>query len=188
MAEAEGQVSTPADPAERAQWRATALRLVRQYPDPVLRHAARPVEDVDGDVRDLLERMTRVMTGAHGVGLAGPQVGVLRRVLVYRGDDDEPRSLVNPVIEERSDETATDTEGCLSLLGGDLIVPVERPSAIRVTGVDGRGRGVDIDLEGLEARIVQHEVDHLDGVLILERTDPEARRTAMRELRLRAPM
>jgi peptide deformylase len=172
---------------ERAAWRAAALRLVRQFPDPALRNAATPVADVDEDVRRLAERMIDVMTRAHGVGLAAPQLGILRRVLVYRPSDDEDAVvLINPQLVERSDETEVGTEGCLSLLGGELQVAIERHLRIKVSGVDASGEPVELDAEGFEARVIQHEVDHLDGVLIVDRAKDEERRGALRELRLRA--
>jgi peptide deformylase len=183
---AQGQVETTDSSAERDLHRLTALRLVRQYPDPALRSPARAVGEVDDEVRRLIERMSDIMVRSHGVGLAAPQIGVLRRVLVYRIDEEDVHALVDPRVEERSDELATDTEGCLSLLGGDLVVPVERSVRLRLTGLDGTGETVDVDLDGLAARIVQHEIDHLDGVLNLDRTSDEDRRAAMRELRLRA--
>ena len=114
--------------------------------------------------------MITLMDDANGVGLAGNQVGLLRRVLVYRPDreDAEARALVNPVIVERSEETASDEEGCLSL--GPLRVPVERNVRISVEAQDENGEPVHVDAEDLEARILQHEIDHLDGVLIIDRT------------------
>jgi peptide deformylase len=123
------------------------------------------------------------MDDANGVGLAGNQVGLLRRLLVFRPDreDAEPRALVNPAIVERSDETASDEEGCLSL--GPLRVPVERNVRITVEGQDENGDAVRVEAESLEARILQHEIDHLDGVLIIDRTTPEARREALAALR-----
>jgi len=127
--------------------------------------------------------MFRLMDDANGVGLAGNQVGLLRRVLVYRPDreDAEPRALVNPSIVERSDELATEEEGCLSL--GPLRVPVERHVRVSVEAKDEHGEPVRVDAENLEARILQHEIDHLDGVLIIDRTSPEARREALAALR-----
>jgi len=172
---------------ERRAWRAAALRLVRQYPDPALRNAASPIGDVDDDVQRLAERMVDVMDRAHGVGLAAPQLGILRRILVYRaGEDDDAKVLINPQLTERSDETEVGTEGCLSLLGGELQVPVERHSRVRVAGLDAAGNPVDHDAEGFEARVIQHEIDHLDGVLIFDRAADGERREALRELRLRA--
>jgi len=124
------------------------------------------------------------MDDANGVGLAGNQVGLLRRVLVYRPDRDdeaEPRALVNPSIVERSDETESDEEGCLSL--GPLRVQVERNVRVSVEARDENGEAVRIDADGFEARVLQHEIDHLDGVLIIDRTTPEARREALAALR-----
>ncbi len=160
-----------------------ARSQIRQYPEPVLRAPAAPVSEFSDDLRALVTRMTRLMDDANGVGLAGNQVGLLRRLLVYRPDreDAEPRALVNPVIVERSDELASEEEGCLSL--GPLRVPVERHMRIAVEGQDENGDAVHVDAEDLEARILQHEIDHLDGVLIIDRTTPEARREALAALR-----
>jgi len=142
--------------------------------------------EVDDDVRRLLERMTDVMMTSHGVGLAAPQIGVLRRVLVYRVSEEQGvRALVDPQVLERSEETAVDTEGCLSLLGGELSIPVERHTRVRIAGLDGAGDAVEFDAEGFEARVIQHEIDHLDGVLMIDRTTPEARREALGLLRPR---
>jgi peptide deformylase len=174
-------------PEERRAWRVAALRLVRQYPDPALRNAATAVAEVDDEVQQLAERMLDVMERAHGVGLAAPQLGILRRILVYRAsDEDEPKVLINPELVERSDETEVGTEGCLSLLGGELQVPVARHLRVRVSGRDVSGDAVDMDVEGFEARVIQHEIDHLDGILIFDRAEDQERREALRELRLRA--
>lgn len=174
-------------PEERRAWRVAALRLVRQYPDPSLRNAATAVAEVDEEVQQLAERMLDVMERAHGVGLAAPQLGILRRILVYRAsDEDEPKVLINPQLVERSDETEVGTEGCLSLLGGELQVPVARHLRVRVAGRDASGDAVDMDVEGFEARVIQHEIDHLDGILIFDRAEDQERREALRELRLRA--
>jgi len=160
---------------------------VRQYPDPALRNAATAVAEVDDEVQQLAERMVDVMERAHGVGLAAPQLGILRRILVYRAsDEDEPKVLINPELVERSDETEVGTEGCLSLLGGELQVPVARHLRVRVSGRDVSGDAVDLDVEGFEARVIQHEIDHLDGILIFDRAEDQERREALRELRLRA--
>jgi peptide deformylase len=183
----EGQVQTAATSEERRAHHAMAMRLVRQFPDPALRAPARPVEDVDDEVRRLGERMTEIMERSYGVGLAAPQIGILRRILVYRlGPEDAPRVVVNPELSELSEETEVDTEGCLSLLGGELQVPVERSLRLVLTGLDPDGEAVRVEAEGMEARVLQHEVDHLDGVLIIDRAAKEDRRAAMRELRLRA--
>jgi peptide deformylase len=187
IADADGQVETTTNEEERRAHHAAALMLVRQYPDPVLRIAADPVAEVDGDVKRLVERMSEVMRQAHGVGLAAPQLGILRRILVYRvSSDGEIHVLINPELRDRSEETESDTEGCLSLLGGDLQVPVERHVRVVVAAVDADGNEVEIDAEGLEARVIQHEIDHLDGVLIVDRAAKDDRKTALRDLRLRA--
>jgi len=172
---------------ERRAWRLAALRLVRQYPDPVLKNPAVPVGEPDDELRALTARMTDIMRASHGVGLAAPQIGVSRRVLVYgMRDDDEVHVLVNPELVERSEETEVENEGCLSLLGGELSIPVERHVRVRVSATDAAGEPVDYEAEGLEARVIQHEIDHLDGVLIVDRAENDERKGALRELRLRS--
>ena len=172
---------------ERRAWRLAALRLVRQYPDPVLKNPAVPVGESDDELRALTARMTDIMRASHGVGLAAPQIGVSRRVLVYgMRDDDEVHVLVNPELVERSEETEVENEGCLSLLGGELSIPVERHVRVRVSATDADGEPVDYEAEGLEARVIQHEIDHLDGVLIVDRAENDERKGALRELRLRS--
>ncbi|HXG75568.1 MAG TPA: peptide deformylase [Gaiellaceae bacterium] len=165
---------------EREARRLLALSRIRQYGDPVLRMRAREVEQVDDDLRRLAERMTALMHEAQGVGLAATQVGVLRRMFVFV-DEGQDRVLVNPVLTARSQETAVDEEGCLSLR--DVLVPVERPVAVTIEGLDAAGEPVRLELEQPGARIVQHELDHLDGLLILDRTDDESRRAALAKLR-----
>lgn len=160
--------------------RLLALSRIRQYGDGVLRMKAREVESFDDDLRRLVERMTTLMHEAQGVGLAATQVGVLRRVFVFV-DEGEDRVLVNPVLTTRSSEIESDEEGCLSLR--EVLVPVERPVAVTIEGFDSRGEAVKLDLELPSARIVQHELDHLDGVLIIDRTDNESRRAALAKLR-----
>ena len=160
--------------------RMLALARIRQYGDPALRMKAREVEAVDDDVRRLAERMTALMHEAQGVGLAATQVGVLRRLFVFV-DDGEDRVLVNPVITKRSRESDTDEEGCLSLR--EVLVPVERAAAVTIEGLDADGEPVSLELELPSARVVQHELDHLDGVLILDRTDDDSRRAALGKLR-----
>ena len=160
--------------------RVLALARIRQYGDPALRMKAREIDEVDEDVRRLAERMTALMHEAQGVGLAATQVGVLRRLFVFV-DDGEDRVLVNPMITTRSDMIEMDDEGCLSLR--DVLVPVERAVAVTIEGLDADGEPVKLDLELPSARIVQHELDHLDGVLIVDRTDDESRRLALGTLR-----
>jgi peptide deformylase len=165
---------------EREARRLIALSRVRQYGDPVLRMKARDVGEFDEDLRRLAERMTALMHEAQGVGLAATQVGVLRRLFVFV-DEGEDRVLVNPVITERSKQTEIDDEGCLSLR--EVLVPVERETGVTIEGVDLEGSPVKLELELPSSRIVQHEVDHLDGVLIIDRTDDESRRAALAMLR-----
>jgi peptide deformylase len=160
--------------------RMLALARIRQYGDGVLRMKAREVETVDDDVRRLAERMTALMHEAQGVGLAATQVGVLRRLFVF-SDEGADRVIVNPVITKRSDATEVDQEGCLSLR--EVLVPVERSSEVTIEGVDENGEPLKLELTLPSARVVQHELDHLDGVLIVDRTDAESRRAALAKLR-----
>ena len=181
MSEEVGQViEEERDPQQEAM-RLAALAQIRQYPDPVLKLEAREVEEFDDDLRRLVERMKQLMKDAYGVGLAGNQVGMLRRVFVFQKDEDEVAALVNPRIVERSNEMDVDEEGCLSMQG--IRVPVERSLTVAVEAKDEEGRDVRLELEGLTARVAQHEMDHLDGTLILDRTDDESRRTALGILR-----
>ena len=182
MGEVHGQVRE-ADDAQAVARRRLALAQIRQYPDPALRMTARDVETFDDELSRLAERMTNLMRDASGVGLAATQVGVLRRLFVFQPDDDETAAVVNPRITRRSDESEVDDEGCLSLQG--VQVPVERASSVRLEGKDVGGRAVSFNLEGMGARVAQHELDHLDGVLIIDRTTPEARREALGVLRPR---
>jgi peptide deformylase len=179
----EGEVRNEELDAEREARRQLALAQIRQYPDPVLRMEARPVEEFDDDLRRLAARMGELMKEANGVGLAATQVGVLQRLFVFAPEEDTVATLVNPEIVRRSDELDTDDEGCLSLQG--VTVPVERSAAVRIEGRDEHGESVGYDLEEMAARIAQHELDHLDGTLIVDRTTPEARREAMAVLRPR---
>jgi peptide deformylase len=182
VAEEYGQVSDEELDPEAEARRRLALAQIRQYPDPALRMPAREVENFDEDLERLVERMTALMVDANGVGLAATQVGVVRRVFVFRADSDaEPQVLVNPRVVERSDEVETAEEGCLSMQG--VRVPVERPVRVEVEGQDPAGAGLRLELENLGARVVQHELDHLQGVLIIDRTTPEARREALAILR-----
>ena len=157
-----------------------ALSRIRQYGDPALRMKARAVESFDDDLGRLVERMTALMHDANGVGLAATQVGVLQRVFVFTLDG-EDRVVVNPVLAKTSKETEVDEEGCLSLRG--VQVPVERPASVTIEGAGAVGEPVSFELESPSSRIVQHELDHLDGVLIIDRTDHESRRTALATLR-----
>jgi peptide deformylase len=184
MGEVEGQVRTEELDAEREARRRAALALVRQYPDPVLRMKAKDVDELDDSVSGLVERMTQLMDEARGVGLAAPQLGVLRRVLVYRTAEEEPAvALVNPRLVSASEEVETADEGCLSLGAASVVVEVERALRITVEGLTPAGDEKRIDAEGLEARVLQHELDHLDGILTIDRTMPEQRRAALGQLR-----
>ena len=167
---------------ELAQRRAAALAHVRRFGDPVLRTRARAVERFDDTLRSEVDRMGALMGDALGVGLAATQVGVLHRVLVYRVQHQAPvAALVNPEVEWTGKELETMEEGCLSL--PSVLVDVERPVHVRVRAFDERGEPLVVEASGLEARVIQHEIDHLDGVLILERTSREQRKEAIRTLR-----
>jgi peptide deformylase len=169
------------DPQTRAR-RDAALRHVRKFGDPVLRAVALPVDRFDGALAEEVEHMGELMHDALGIGLAATQLGVLHRVLVYSAYSDDPLNvLVNPVIEWSSDELETLEEGCLSLPG--VHVEVERPARVRCRARDSEGNEIVVEAEGLEARVIQHEVDHLDGILILDRIPRELRKQAMRAMR-----
>ena len=167
---------------EVAARRAAALAHVRKFGDLVLRTKARPVDRFDDALRSEIERMGRLMHDSMGVGLAATQVGTLNRVLVYRVQPEgNIAALVNPEIEWKGKETETMEEGCLSLPA--ILVDVERPVYVRVRALDENGEPIVIEASGLEARVIQHEIDHLDGVLILDRTSRDQRKEAMRALR-----
>jgi peptide deformylase len=153
---------------EVAARRSAALARIRKFGDPVLRTRARPVERFDETLATEVDQMGRLMSDALGVGLAATQVGVLHRLLVYRVGPHGP-------------EIEALEEGCLSLPG--VLLDVERPIHVRVRGRDQHGEGILVEASGLEARVIQHEIDHLDGVLILDRASREARKEAMRALR-----
>jgi peptide deformylase len=170
----------PVDEQELSRRQREARKDIRVIGDPVLREHAHEVTEFDRSLRKFAKRMIRTMHDAPGVGLAAPQVGVLQRLLVYDVEDD-PRVLVNPVLDGFSDETEEADEGCLSVPG--VTMPVERPVSVRVRGVDEYGEPVDFRAEGFEARVIQHENDHLDGVLIVDRTSRSARAAALRAMR-----
>ena len=182
MAEETGQVRTEKLDPEAEARRRVALAQIRQYPDPALRMKANDVETFDDELARLVERLEHLLHDANGLGLAATQIGVLRRVFVFQPDPEaEPLALVNPRLVEPSDERVGDDEGCLSLQG--VVIPVERHERITVEAIDPAGEEVRLELEGLPARVAQHELDHLDGILILDRTTPEARREALAILR-----
>ena len=170
---------------ELAARRAAALAHVRKFGDPVLRSKARPIEVFDDALRDEISRMAALMHDSMGIGLAATQVGALRRLLVYRVEHDSPINvLINPELEWSGKEKEWMEEGCLSL--PRVHVEVERPIHVRVRAQDAAGEPVTIEASGLEARVIQHEMDHLDGVLILDRAPRDQRKEAMRALREQA--
>ncbi|HLM77288.1 MAG TPA: peptide deformylase [Rubrobacteraceae bacterium] len=155
---------------------------IRTFGDPVLKSRATPVKDFDGSLERLAQDMLRIMRENEGVGLAANQIGRLKRIFVAAYEDQE-FVVINPMVEWSSESTEKDEEGCLSLPG--TRVEIERPYAVTVSGKDTSGTTVRLEAEGLLARIFQHEIDHLNGVLILDRTDLESRKRAMREIRER---
>jgi peptide deformylase len=168
--------------AELLERREAALAQVVKFGDPVLKSVASPVSEFGPALRAEVERMVGIMRDGLGVGLAATQIGILRRLLVFQaGPDSEPTALVNPTVEWLSDEGVVAEEGCLSLPG--VSMDVERPLHARVGGLDIEGVAVTIEASGLEARVLQHEIDHLDGVLILDRAPREQRKGALRALR-----
>jgi peptide deformylase len=169
-----------ADREELSRRQREARKDIRVIGDPVLREHAHEVTEFDRSLRKLAKRMIRTMHDAPGVGLAAPQVGVLQRMLVYDVDD-EAHVLVNPVLDEFSDEHEESEEGCLSVPG--VTMPVERSLSVRVRALDEYGEPVEFVAEGFEARVIQHESDHLDGVLIVDRTTRSARAAALRAMR-----
>jgi peptide deformylase len=175
--EIEAQLSPEARERRRA-----ALAQVRVFGDPVLKSPATPVAEFDEVLAREVERRVGIMRNGLGVGLAATQLGLMRRLLVFQaGADARPTALVNPRIEWTSGELAVADEGCLSL--PRVVLEVERPLHVRVRGVDPGGEAILLEASGLEARVLQHEIDHLDGVLILDRTTDEQRKGALRALR-----
>ena len=167
---------------ETARRRQAAMAQIVQYGDPVLKSKASAVTEFDRTLAEEIERMVALMHDGLGVGLAANQIGHLRRLLVFQTNSDaEPRALVNPEIDWTSDETEVMAEGCLSI--SRVVVDVERPLFARVRGQDQGGAETVIEASGYEARVLQHEIDHLNGVLILDRTERGQRRGAMKALR-----
>jgi peptide deformylase len=185
--ERDGELATEATEPEGVdqealERRSAALSQVVKFGDPVLRSAASPVTEFDDGLVSEADRMIGLMRDAIGVGLAATQLGALRRMLVFQvGSEAEPTVLINPEIEWRSEDQATAEEGCLSLPG--VIVDVERPLHVRARGVDVHGEPLSLEASGLEARVIQHEVDHLDGVLMIDRTERDQRKGALKALR-----
>lgn len=173
------------DAAAREARRQTALAQLTHWGDPILRAATSEVTAFDGELRAHTARMGELMIAADGAGLAAPQVGSLRRIFVYRFADAGPaRAIVNPRLTWTSRERQCNYEGCLSIQG--LAVEVERAAAVTMTGRTLDGSDVTLDAEGPDAVVLQHELDHLDGILMLDRADRDERRRAMRLLRERA--
>ena len=178
----EPQSAPPELDPEVAARRAAALSRIRKFGDPVLRTRARPVDRFDDALRSEIAKMGELMHDALGVGLAATQVGVLHRLLVYRVQQQAPvAALINPEIEWRGEGEEIAEEGCLSLPA--VLVDVERPVHVRVRAHNEEGEQIVVEASGLEARVIQHEMDHLDGVLILDRTTRDQRKEAMRALR-----
>jgi peptide deformylase len=181
--EAEGQVleqNEELDAEEQAR-RQLALAQIRQYGDPVLRMRAHDVTSFDEDLARLVARMRQLMHDARGVGLAATQVGIVQRVFVFQKGENDVVAVVNPVLSDESAETEVEDEGCLSLQG--VTMPVERHVRVTLEGKDPEGNDLRFELEGHPARVAQHELDHLNGTLILDRTTDEARKEALATLR-----
>jgi peptide deformylase len=179
---AEAEEDAPRLDPEAEARRVAAMSFIRKLGDPVLKSSATPVDRFDDSLQKQVSRMVGIMGDAYGVGLAAPQLGLSQRLLVYRvGPDAVPVTLVNPVKEWESADQETLDEGCLSIPG--ITVDVERPVHVRVRAVDEEGETRLVEASGLEARVIQHEMDHLDGVLILDRTTRDERKRALRELR-----
>ncbi|HEX5894950.1 MAG TPA: peptide deformylase [Thermoleophilaceae bacterium] len=169
------------DPEAEAR-RVAAMSFIRRLGDPILKSSATPVDRFDESLRRQVRRMAGIMGDAYGVGLAAPQLGLSQRLLVYRVGPDAPVvALANPELEWVSNDHETLDEGCLSIPG--ITVDVERPVYVRVRALDEDGETRMVEASGLEARVIQHEMDHLDGVLILDRTTRDERKRALRELR-----
>ena len=175
------QEAAELDPELEAR-RVAAMSFIHRLGDPVLKSRATPVDRFDDSLRKQVSRMAGIMNDALGVGLAAPQLGISQRLLVYRVGPDAPLiALANPEIEWASDDREGSDEGCLSIPG--VMVDVERPVHVRVRAQDEEGEPRSVEASGLEARVIQHEMDHLDGVLILDRTSRDERKRALRELR-----
>ncbi len=160
-----------------------AAYSIRLYGDPVLKQRAAAIDNIDGTIKALSDAMLESMYEVHGLGLAAPQVGVQKRLFVYDlYDDTGPKTIINPTISEASGEWTFD-EGCLSIPG--LYFPITRPKEVLLTGFDLDGNEVQIEADEILARAFQHELDHLDGTLLLEHLDADQRKAALRELRQR---
>jgi peptide deformylase len=179
----EGQIVEEELDPERETRRRFALAQIRQYPDAALKMQARSVTEFDEQLVKLADRMKQLMHDASGIGLAATQVGVLQRMFVFQPEDGDAQAVVNPELHDLSEETEEADEGCLSIQG--ITVPVARSLSLTLVGKDEQGGDVRFELDGYEARCAQHETDHLDGVLMIDRTTPEARKEALAILRPR---
>jgi peptide deformylase len=181
VAPADGDEAPALDP-EREARRVAAMSFIRKLGDPVLKSSATPVDRFDDSLRRQVSRMAGIMEDAIGIGLAAPQLGISQRLLVYRIGPEAPLiALANPEVEWAGEEVEEGEEGCLSIPG--VAVDVERPVHVRVRAQDEHGEPRLVEASGLEARVIQHEIDHLDGVLVLDRTKRDERKRALRELR-----
>jgi peptide deformylase len=178
---AEDDEAAALDPEVEAR-RVAAMSFIRKLGDPVLKSSATPVDRFDDSLRRQVSRMAGIMNDAIGIGLAAPQLGISQRLLVYRVGPDAPLiALANPELEWTGEDVEPGEEGCLSIPG--VAVDVERPVHVRVRAQDEHGEQRLVEASGLEARVIQHEMDHLDGVLMLDRTNRDERKRALRELR-----
>lgn len=178
---AEDDEAPALDPEVEAR-RVAAMSFIRKLGDPVLKSSATPVDRFDDSLRRQVSRMAGIMNDAIGIGLAAPQLGISQRLLVYRVGPDAPLiALANPELEWAGEDAEPGEEGCLSIPG--VAVDVERPVHVRVRAQDEHGDQRLVEASGLEARVIQHEMDHLDGVLMLDRTSRDERKRALRELR-----
>jgi peptide deformylase len=182
VAEVENEADEPQLDPETAARRAAAMSFIRRLGDPVLKSRATPVDRFDESLRNQVERMAGIMRDALGMGLAAPQLGISQRLLVYTVGGDAPViTLANPEIVWSSDDSEGLEEGCLSIPG--VTIEIDRPVFVRVRAQDEEGETRVVEASGLEARVIQHEIDHLNGVLILDRATRDRRKAALRELR-----
>jgi peptide deformylase len=160
-----------------------ARYTIRLFGDPVLKQRAPDVTDIDGSLVELTDAMVETMRAAPGLGLAANQVGIQKRLFVYQLSEEEgPKVVINPTITESRGEWEYE-EGCLSVPG--LYFTIVRPKEVHLTGLDLDGKEISVEADELAARLFQHEVDHLDGTLLLEHLDKDQRQAALRELRRR---
>jgi peptide deformylase len=156
-----------------------AVLNILKFGNPVLTETAKKIEKIDESLKNLIDNMTETMYAAPGVGLAAVQVGILKQMFVY-DIGDGPEVVINPEIVKTEGETIEEEEGCLSV--PEVRVPVKRFEKIELTGLDKNGKKIRVKAEGLLARAFQHEIDHLNGKLILDRTSKDERRKALHKL------